>query len=275
METDQCCKTKYPIMLVHGAGFRDLKLPLYWGRIPKVLAAHGADIYYGLQDGWASTSANAAQLEKRICQILNETGAERINLIGHSKGGLEIRIAASSPRLLGHVASATTIATPHYGSKTMDKLLKAPSHFFNIAAFAVNNWIALIGDREPDFFTVCREFSTAHMERFNLDYPDRPDVYYQSYACVMRRPASDINLSTANFIISLIEGANDGLVSVRSARWGESFTVLKSVSRRGISHLDAIDFRRAPFSKRIAPDRVSDICDVYVDIVRKLKSMGF
>ena len=26
-------KTKYPALMVHGGGFRDLRRPLYWGRI--------------------------------------------------------------------------------------------------------------------------------------------------------------------------------------------------------------------------------------------------
>lgn len=50
---DDRCKTRYPILLLHGAGFRDLKRPLYWGRIPGALEAHGAALYYGQQDGWA------------------------------------------------------------------------------------------------------------------------------------------------------------------------------------------------------------------------------
>ena len=27
------CSTRYPILLVHGAGFRDRRFPRYWGRI--------------------------------------------------------------------------------------------------------------------------------------------------------------------------------------------------------------------------------------------------
>ena len=44
------CKTKYPILMVHGMGFRDRKYFNYWGRIPKILKENGADIYYGHQD---------------------------------------------------------------------------------------------------------------------------------------------------------------------------------------------------------------------------------
>ena len=31
-------KTKYPVLMLHGVGFRDLKWPLYWGRIPAALS---------------------------------------------------------------------------------------------------------------------------------------------------------------------------------------------------------------------------------------------
>lgn len=62
------CKTKYPILLLHGAGFRDLKMPLYWGRIPRALKAHGASVYYGEQDCWASVETNARSLCHAPCR---------------------------------------------------------------------------------------------------------------------------------------------------------------------------------------------------------------
>ena len=41
------CETRYPILLVHGTGFRDVKGISYWGRIPKALKAHGAAVFFG------------------------------------------------------------------------------------------------------------------------------------------------------------------------------------------------------------------------------------
>ena len=267
---DVSCKTRYPIVLIHGAGFRDLKWPVYWGRIPSVLKSHGADVYYGLQDSWASVETNAEVLTSRVDEILKETGTEKVNLIAHSKGGLEARMAASSLGYGEKIASVTTIATPHHGSKTIDHLILLPKSMFNLAAFAVNNWIKVVGDKKPDFLKVCEGFTTSNMERFNRDNPDIPGVFYQSYACVMSHPLSDINLSTANFILNRIEGPNDGLVSVESASWGENIHVLRSMTIRGISHLDAIDLRRIPFTGR-SKGGITDICDVYLQIVKDLK----
>ena len=257
-ERDLSCQTKYPIVLIHGAGFRDLKWPVYWGSIPGALEKRGARVFYGLQDCWASTETNAREIVHRIDKIRQETGAEKVNLIAHSKGGLEARMAASSLGAGDRIASVTTIATPHHGSKTIDRLLAAPKALFSAAAFAVNNWIRVVGDKRPDFLAVCRGFTTGSAAAFNRENPDVPGIFYQSYACVMSRPLSDINLSTANFAVNRLEGPNDGLVTVESASWGENCHVLRANGRRGISHLDAIDLRRAPLSRK-GGDGVSDI----------------
>ena len=274
MTEDRSCQTRYPIVLIHGAGFRDLKWPVYWGRIPAALEKRGATIRYGLQDCWGSVEANADAIAERIDQILAETGSKKVNLIAHSKGGLDARRVASSRRCGDRIASITTIATPHRGCKTLDRLFRAPQPLWNAAAFAVNNWIRVVGDRKPDFLALCRGMTTEGMRRFNEENPDVPGIFYQSYACVMSGPLSDLNLSTANWIVGRIEGPNDGLVSVESAAWGEVQHVLTSGVRRGISHLDAIDLRRAPFTDR--KDRgVSDICEVYATIAADLKARGF
>ncbi|MCR4606699.1 MAG: triacylglycerol lipase [Oscillospiraceae bacterium] len=274
MESRNCC-TKYPVLMIHGVGFRDLRWPLYWGRIPAVIASTGTVLFYGQQDCWARIEDNARSIKARIRQILDETDAEKVNIIAHSKGGLEARMAASSLGMGNSIASITTIGTPHRGSKTIDKLLKAPDSLFNIASFAVDNWIGLIGDTKLDFYAVCKDFSTEYAERFNRENPDVPGVYYQSYAGVMKTPLSDINLSTANVIVRLIEGDNDGLVSVESAKWGDSFTLLTGRTNRGVSHYDEIDFRRAPLTSKKYGDGVADICDVYLSIINGLVKCGF
>ena len=270
----ESCRTVYPLVFIHGAGFRDLKWPVYWGRIPSALEAKGATIYYGLQDCWASIETNAQEIARRIDEILDESGSQKVNIIAHSKGGLDARMAASSFGCGERIASITTIATPHHGSRTIDKLFASPRSFWNIAAFAVNNWIRIVGDKKPDFLKVCEDFTTERMEAFNADNPDVPGIFYQSFACVMSHPFSDINLSTANAVVKHFEGENDGLVSVTSARWGESFTVLRSNTFRGISHLDAIDLRRHRLNNKEG-EGISDICRFYVELVEDLKRRGF
>ena len=267
--------SKYPIVLVHGIAAKQLRILNAFGKIGEKLEEEGYKVYVADIDGFGSIENNAEQLKEYINGVLDETGAEKVNIIAHSKGGLEARMAVSSLGMGKAVASITTVGTPHRGSKTVDRLLKAPDSLFNIASFAVNNWIGLIGDTKPNFYAVCRDFSTDYAEQFNRNNPDVPGVYYQSFAGVMKTPLSDINLSTAYSVVKMIEGENDGLVSVESAEWGESFTVLRGQRSRGVSHLDEIDFRRTPFLSGEELNGISDICDVYRGIVQGLRERGF
>ena len=88
---DQLCCTKYPLLLVHGVFFRDSKLMNYWGRIPAELEANGAVIFYGEQQSAASVEDSAAELAERIEQLVQKTGCGKVNIIAHSKGGLDSR----------------------------------------------------------------------------------------------------------------------------------------------------------------------------------------
>ena len=45
-------------------------------------------------------------------------------------------------------------------------------------------------------------------------------------------------------------------------------------TRRGLSHLDEIDFRQAPLTRK-AGEGVADICDVYRQIITNLAARGF
>ena len=77
--------------MVHGVFFRDFKFPPYWGRIPAELEKNGAKIFYGKHQSAASVADSAEELKQRIEEICNETDCEKVNVIAHSKGGLDIR----------------------------------------------------------------------------------------------------------------------------------------------------------------------------------------
>ncbi len=85
---EEACRTHYPLVLVHRVFFRDRKYFNYWGRIPGELIRNGATVYYGGQQSAASTENAAKEL-----RIVEETGCGKVNIIAHSKGGLEARWA--------------------------------------------------------------------------------------------------------------------------------------------------------------------------------------
>lgn len=268
------CKTKYPIMLIHGSGFRDFRHINYWGRIPIALEEQGAVIYYGSQDSWGTIEKNAEVIGSNINRILEETGCGRINLIAHSKGGLEARYLISTLGMADKIASLTTIATPHHGSKTMDVFYRFPIPLYRCVSIFVNLWFRVLGDKHPDFFNSSRGFSTFESKKFNESNKDSDKVYYQSYGAAMRHSFSDVLMLLPHFIVRLKEGENDGLVTVDSAEWTNFKGILRGASGRGISHCDVIDLRRRRLTKKEKPGGVSDITEIYVEIVSALKEMG-
>lgn len=274
----QRCNTKYPILLLHGMGFHD-RLPIhyYWGRIPRVLRKHGASVYFGDQDGNATTMHNARQLVSVIHRILDETGAEKINIIAHSKGGLEARYLVSSLGMGDVIASVTTISTPHNGSITVDRLLEKFPHIIQFGSAVTDLGRRCLGDRNPHTFRVINQFTTDYMHRFNKRNPDDPRVFYQSYAFVMERPLSDPVMAIPNAIVNWFEGENDGLLTPRNAQWTNFRGVYRGTTGRGISHPDETDYRQMHFTRKQpnGAHEISDMAQFYLGIAEDLKRRGF
>lgn len=156
----EICKTKYPILMVHGVFFRDFRYLNYWGRIPKELKRNGAVIYYGQQQSAASVEDSGEELAARIRQILDETGGEKVNIIAHSKGGLDSRAAISHCGMAPYVATLTTINTPHRGCIYAEYLLnKVPEAARQKIAAAYNTTLKRLGDENPDFLAAVTDLT--------------------------------------------------------------------------------------------------------------------
>ncbi len=264
---------KYPILFVHGMGFRDSNVINYWGRIPSVFENDGNKVFYGYQDSNGTIEDNALVLKKRIEKIINETNTDKLNVIAHSKGGLDMRYAISSLGMGKYIASLTTVSTPHNGSKTIDKIMKLPKWTVKLVGKCSDIWLGMLGDKKPNAYKVFCSFSTEFAESFNNSNPDDPEVYYQSYAFVMKNSFSDIFMTIPHSIIYHIEGENDGLLTPASVQWGDFKGVFYGNSNRGISHCDEVDLRRCRFTRKDG-DGVADVLEVYRSILGELKNKG-
>lgn len=273
-EIDNELRTKFPILLVHGLGFRDRKQLNYWGRIPRVLQNKGAVIFYGNQDANGSIVTNAEYLKNRIDEITSDGKIKKVNVIAHSKGGLDMRYAISQLGLEDKVASLTTISTPHKGSKTIDYLLGLPNILVKIVCAITDCWMRLCGDKKPNTYEVIKQFSREAAIKFNEANKDMEGVYYQSYAFVMKNSFSDVLMMIPHFIVNIIEGENDGLLSPNAVKWGEFQGIYRSNSNRGISHCDEVDLRRHKFTRKKG-ENISEITDFYVMLVKQLKQKNF
>ncbi len=71
--------------------------------------SHGAELWFGNQDAFGTIEHNAAQLKVSAENALRQSGAEKLNLIAHPKGGIEARYLISRLDMAERIASLTTI----------------------------------------------------------------------------------------------------------------------------------------------------------------------
>ncbi|MCR5542280.1 MAG: triacylglycerol lipase [Ruminococcus sp.] len=266
---NEVCKTKYPILMVHGIFFRDWQMFNYWGRVPKELVRNGAEIYYGGQQSANLISVSAGELRDKIEEVIKETGAEKLNIIAHSKGGLDSRYAISKLGMDKYVASLVTINTPHYGCNFVDDILaKVSDGLLKFVANRYNKLFTVLGDTAPDFEKGLRELTHSNCAKLDDELPDRPGVYYRSVMSVMKNDFSAGFPLNLGYMLNRKDGTgNDGLVVKESALRGENTLMINHNGNRGLSHGDMIDLFRENIDG-------FDVREFYVDIVKDLKERG-
>ncbi len=269
-KAEQICATRYPILMVHGVFFRDSEMLNYWGRIPAELTKNGARIFYGEHESAASVADSARELAERIRMIVRETGCEKVNVIAHSKGGLDMRYALSHTDIAPLVASLTTVNTPHRGCIFVDALLtKAPKQLADRVAAAYNGSFKLLGDKSPDFMAALNDLTASACQKRNSELKMPEGIYCQSFGSLQKRAMSGrFPLNVSYPLVKHYDGANDGLVSEDSFPFGERYVLLTVKGKRGISHADMIDLMRENI-------RGFDIREFFVQEVAALKKRGF
>ncbi|MBV4484710.1 triacylglycerol lipase [Pseudomonas sp. SWRI153] len=116
--------TRYPILLVHGLfGFERIGHFELFHDVKYALKAAGSRLFVPHLSVTHSNEMRGEQLLAQIECVLRGTGAEKVNLIGHSQGALAARYAAAlAPDV---VASVTSVSGPNHGSELADCLRKA------------------------------------------------------------------------------------------------------------------------------------------------------
>lgn len=256
--------TRYPVVLVNGID--DSPLFRFSDRIVKTMRVQGGHrVELATLPPWSAVQTRAAALLARVDAVRAETRAPKVNLICHSLGGLDCRYLVSPAGLVldadlgaarpaGVVASITTVATAHRGTRVADVMLglapdgdrqKLVDAFLSLTG-------AGLGSASPDFEPKLRQslqaISTDDAARFAATIVDAEGVFYQSWAGYSRpfgaasaeHDAAVVRECNASVVehdymaLPLVpfadvvgKGAgetavpNDGLVSVASARWGE------------------------------------------------------
>lgn len=187
-----------------------------------MLKDRGFEVYHSSVAWAANVDRRAADLKQNILNILDKTGAEKVNIIAHSMGGLDTRHMMFNDRDAGRIhnriASLTTISTPHAGSSFADWGLDNLSQI----PFILKK-IGLDVDAFRDLRTdSCKAFNECP-EVLEFESACQSRITFQTYAG-RQNFWGIFNLLKGSFrIIEEKEGENDGLVSVQSAKWGEGY----------------------------------------------------
>jgi triacylglycerol lipase len=284
----------YPIVLLHGmAGFKKLTVgPIgieYWSGVLPALAKKGeTEVFITEASPYASSDVRAREIQKQLEDILRKTGSAKVNLVAHSQGGIDARLLASPAGLgLGkYIASVTTVATPHRGSRVADLALGfVPGGIVDDALSAL---LGLVQRTAYDLRTDAslraqlQQISVSYMDGdFNARIVDDPGVRYESYAgrsnlrtgigvcdgAVNKNNPLDLDAiqpELAPTALYLENGlpveVNDGLVTVHSAKWGTFVGCVPA------DHMDEIG---------IGPGIGFDHVDFYTKVVARVRKNGF
>ncbi|PGG98488.1 hypothetical protein AJ79_08860 [Helicocarpus griseus UAMH5409] len=235
---DKYLKPKYPIVLAHGLlGFDELKLGgnllpgiQYWRGIKDAFALQGMDVITAPVPPSGSIEQRAEELMKGIESRIQ---GEEVNIIARTRG-LDSRYMISRLRPTKfRVLSLTTIATPHRGSAFADYVF---GQIGETRVAHIYDALARLKIESGAF----RQLTQKYMqEEFNPNTPDIDDVRYFSYGASLT-PSMWSVFRQSHRIIDQEEGPNDGIVSVRSSKWGGEEGYKGTLV--GVSHLDLINW---------------------------------
>ena len=104
-----------PVLLIHGY----VEDAAIWKNWEELLKKDGIQFFTitfkDSDDKCGSAEQHAKELEKRVQDIKQQSGAQKINIVGHSKGGLDARVFLDITDTTD-VANLVMIGTPNAGS---------------------------------------------------------------------------------------------------------------------------------------------------------------
>jgi triacylglycerol lipase len=181
--TSNYAQTKYPLVMAHGlAGFTaigGLSIGQYFYGINSDLTSNGAKVFATQVASFDSSYVRGEQLLSQVKQILAITGAQKVNLIGHSQGTLDARyVAAMIP---ANVASVTGVGGPNTGTQVADTVLSVINSpvggvFAPVIESGVNAFFSLIDSTSGQGYSQSalaglNQLTTSGMAAFNKKFP--------------------------------------------------------------------------------------------------------
>jgi triacylglycerol lipase len=251
-------RTKYPIVLAHGLGGFDELFGVYdyWYGIPSTLRDYGAKVYVTTVSQLNSSEARGEQLLQQVLQIRAATGKAKVNILGHSHGGFDIRyVCAVRPDVC---ASATAVGSPVKGAALADWLrarVSNGSFTEAVLAFFANSLGTVLGlltghTNPQDAIAALDSLTAAGAAAFNAKYPQGVPAtacgsgastangirYYSWSGTGILTNALDVSDAAMGLTSLVYPESNDGLVGRCSSHLGY---VLKD--NYFMNHLDEVN----------------------------------
>ena len=193
------------VVLVHG--YLCVWPGLYWyGLRPlrRSLLARGIPVLTSRQPRTASVELRAG----RLASLLERLPHRRLVLVGHSMGGLDARWVASRHDPQRRITHVVTVGTPHRGTRLAEWASRAPRPARPPGPPARPRRPARSHARGRGPARRRHAGPPGRHLPLARRLPERPDLH------PFFRPLGEL--------LHAAEGANDGLVGVRSAAWGTS-----------------------------------------------------
>lgn len=256
---------RYPIILVHGIAMKNLRTVKAFGRIEKMLKKAGYDVFSADIDGLGVIETNAEQLKAYISKVCESLGADKVNIIAHSKGGLDSKYMITHLGMEEKVASLTTLCTPHKGSIIASKIWGFPMWIKRFLSFWLNLFYKALGDKKPDAMRACEQLRWIEEEEETHNFSEK--VYCQSFSTAIKKGSDCFLMAIPHRIIRHFDDReNDGLVCRESSKFGNYRG--DCIDNMSISHAQIIDF----FARK---KQKAKIYDFYINLCSELCSMGF
>ena len=258
---------KYPVLLCHGyGGFSMLIKPSPIHDSCMRLRSYGIHAFAPNIVPYSTISIRAEQWAECILQLKKRYNYDKMNVIAHSMGGLDMRAAITHHNMADSVASLTTISAPHRGTSLADIVLTTPE-VLKEKLGELMDWLGenIFPGSKSNAEAAVEQLACSYVRgEFNSNTPDMEGVAYFSVSAAVgkgtKHPLNPI-YRLQNQLIYQREGLNDAFVTIDSAIWGEHLGTYP------VSHLEQIDIQ-------VSKERKPLVEQMWKDIAYNLRDKG-
>lgn len=227
-----------PVLLIHGYN-SDAKVWKEWELLLNNSQIPYKAVNFTQNDKCGSAKDHADELKNIVSNFKKNMGVEKINIVAHSKGGLDTRIYLTNNITNDAVANFIMIGTPNKGSPVEDKFYPLDECRPAASDLLTTSEIALSTESEErnnhtSYYTIAGEWEHDFLPNSIID---------------VNCPEPDFNWLTAQYVgKSLINGSSDGLVPLSSAELQDNYV---SLGKTNNCHTQLLNYESFDLAKHI------------------------